>query len=95
MKTGLESCPLCDSMHSVVLSRYARDRSPLTTLLCTNCGLGRSERLPPRDEALVYYRDEYRLEYKRAHQPKGGTAGPGPVSVLNPWAPPRGLSSSQ
>ncbi|RPI11415.1 MAG: class I SAM-dependent methyltransferase, partial [Acidobacteriales bacterium] len=64
------SCPLCAATTSVVISRTARDGSPLTCVLCQGCGLAHLHPLPARDELAAFYRDRYRLQYKRTYQPK-------------------------
>ncbi len=63
-------CPLCRATSSVVIGRHSRDGSPLTTVLCEGCGLGRTEPLPSPDELRALYRDKYRLLYKGIREPK-------------------------
>ncbi len=63
-------CPLCSSASGVVISREARDGSPLTTILCEGCGLARVHPLPSAEELASFYRDHYRLLYKATYQPK-------------------------
>jgi SAM-dependent methyltransferase len=54
----------------VVISRKARDGSPLTTVLCEGCGLARVHPLPGAAELAAFYRDHYRLLYKATCEPK-------------------------
>jgi len=62
-------CPLCGSPEAALLSRRARDGSPLTTVLCHGCGLGRVEPRPSPAELTAFYRDRYRLDYKGLLRP--------------------------
>jgi SAM-dependent methyltransferase len=55
---------------AAVISRRARDGSPLTTVLCEGCGLARVHPLPDAGELASFYREHYRLLYKATYQPK-------------------------
>jgi 2-polyprenyl-3-methyl-5-hydroxy-6-metoxy-1,4-benzoquinol methylase len=63
-------CPLCGAAGARVLSRRARDGSPLETVLCEGCGLGRVNPLPSAEDLAAFYRDSYRLLYKQTYEPK-------------------------
>jgi SAM-dependent methyltransferase len=64
------ACPLCASAAAAVIGEIARDGSPLATVLCEGCGLARTDPLPDPEELASFYRDNYRLLYKRTYQPK-------------------------
>jgi len=59
------ACTLCHSDRVRVLSLRDRDGQPLRTVMCTGCGLVRSDPLPEPAELDVYYRERYRTDYKR------------------------------
>jgi len=61
---------LCASNEAAIISLLARDGSPLTTVLCKGCGLGRNDPLPDPAEVAAFYREHYRLLYKRTYKPK-------------------------
>ena len=63
MVTLTEVNCLCDARSDVPIASYDRYGIPLTTVLCTNCGLIRSN--PYYDEASLmrFYRDYYRSIY--------------------------------
>lgn len=64
------SCPLCPCRKAVIISRRARDGSPLTTVVCRDCGLVRTEPLPDPEALAAFYRENYRLLYKKTYQPR-------------------------
>ena len=61
---------MCASATAAVLGEVARDGTPLTTVLCTGCGLARTDPLPDPAELAAFYRDNYRLLYKRTYKPR-------------------------
>jgi SAM-dependent methyltransferase len=63
-------CPLCPSVSAALVSETARDGSELTVVLCQGCGLARVDPLPGAAELAAFYRENYRLIYKGAYQPR-------------------------
>lgn len=61
-------CPLCGSDALEVVSMRDRDGSALRTVLCTGCGLVRSDPMPA--DLDTYYREHYRQDYKGTFIPK-------------------------
>lgn len=65
------NCALCNSIHSTLLSRRdCKSGKKLNVFLCDHCGLVQQLPLPDPAELQRYYATEYRLDYKRIHQPK-------------------------
>jgi len=71
-------CDLCGHDQWQTVSRQDRHRRPLTTALCSNCGL--ISHLPLPDEATIaqYYAKEYRHDYH-------GEQRPAPRRVMRAW----------
>lgn len=65
-----EACNLCHATTRRIAALEGRKGQPLTTAICTHCGLVQSEPIPSPEELREYYRDRYRREYKRTYQPK-------------------------
>lgn len=63
-------CPLCDTNETRILSLRARDGTPLKTVLCTGCGLGRVDPIPKANELREFYSAEYRVRYQGSFEPK-------------------------
>jgi len=61
-------CPLCGSDALEVVSMRDRNGSALRTVLCTGCGLVRSDPMPA--DLDDYYREHYRQDYKGTFVPK-------------------------
>lgn len=61
-------CPLCGSDALEEVSMRDRDGSTLRTVLCTGCGLVRSDPMPA--DLDDYYREHYRQDYKGTFVPK-------------------------
>ncbi|MGD9783871.1 MAG: methyltransferase domain-containing protein [Hyphomicrobiaceae bacterium] len=59
-------CNLCGSTLRSEVSRYDRRLKRLTTVVCSDCGLLRTDPMPTREELATYYRTEYRLDYQLA-----------------------------
>jgi SAM-dependent methyltransferase len=65
----VETCILCGGEHAEIVSTRDRRRRPLTSMLCTDCGLICNSPIPTDAEVEAFYRDAYRLEYKGAAVP--------------------------
>jgi len=58
------SCNLCGSRNNSVLCTFDRRWKYLTTVVCNDCGLIRTEPMPTEEELERYYKSSYRLEYQ-------------------------------
>ena len=61
-------CNLCGSQSVDVVSTLDRDRNPLRTVVCRECGLVWSDPRPV--DARQFYEHEYRVQFKGAYNPK-------------------------
>jgi SAM-dependent methyltransferase len=61
-----ETCNICGSDAVLPLSGYDRRIKRLNTVVCSNCGLIRTDPLPTEAELADYYRHSYRLDYQLA-----------------------------
>jgi 2-polyprenyl-3-methyl-5-hydroxy-6-metoxy-1,4-benzoquinol methylase len=59
-----EPCGLCASKESRVVSRWDRRLKRLTTVICWNCGLLRTDPMPTDEELKEYYARQYRFDYQ-------------------------------
>jgi len=59
-------CALCGSDQKQTLCEYDRRIKKLTTVICMNCGLLRTDPMPTDDELSDYYRLSYRFDYQLA-----------------------------
>ena len=66
-----DPCALCEQTNYEVLSRHDRNSQPLTTVICTHCGLVSHESIPNDHELAEYYSKEYRQDYHGEFQPSG------------------------
>ncbi len=66
--TGSRACPLCQDREALKLSDKSRSGATLHTILCTGCGLVRSDPLPHDPES--FYSEHYRVQYKGTYRPK-------------------------
>jgi SAM-dependent methyltransferase len=64
-------CPLCASQDALILhGKDGKTSQPLLTIQCEDCGLGRIDPLPSKDELERWYTNEYRQDYKGSFQPQ-------------------------
>lgn len=63
-------CDLCNESSFAVLSTKDRKGDPLRTIICTNCGLIRTDPVPEEDQLREFYATKYRREYKGTAIPK-------------------------
>jgi 2-polyprenyl-3-methyl-5-hydroxy-6-metoxy-1,4-benzoquinol methylase len=79
MKSGdrisASPCRLCGGAERRVLALRGRGLEPLTTVVCTGCGLVSHHPLPDAKELGAFYATRYRIAYK-------GAAGPKPKHAL-------------
>ncbi|MCE2947041.1 MAG: class I SAM-dependent methyltransferase [bacterium] len=64
-----DPCNLCHQHAVRVVSLRDRDGSPLCTVMCTGCGLVRADPMPDAAALDRYYRERYRIDYKRQSAP--------------------------
>lgn len=64
------ACNLCGARHAFVVGTHDRDRQPLRTVICHECGLVWTDPRPTDAAIAAYYAREYRQQYKQAHHPK-------------------------
>lgn len=65
------ACFLCDSAGTLqTLATRDRHGRPLTTALCTHCGIVTTDPRPTPAEVDHFYRADYRREYKQSYTPK-------------------------
>ena len=65
-----EKCLICENTKRVIISKIGRNFKKLDTVMCTECGLIHSLPIPTQQELDIFYREEYRTEYKSAFKPK-------------------------
>ena len=63
-------CILCRSVSEEVVSSVDRHGRPLTTVICTGCGLLHNDPIPTEAELEAFYRRDYRQDYKGAPEPR-------------------------
>jgi 2-polyprenyl-3-methyl-5-hydroxy-6-metoxy-1,4-benzoquinol methylase len=84
-------CCLCGKSEISLLSERDRHGKPLTTVICTGCGLVRHHPLPTPEEVRQYYEKDYRLDYKKTLAPKprhiyrAGLVAAQRVKAMNAW----------
>jgi SAM-dependent methyltransferase len=59
-----DPCNLCGSNEKVTLSEHDRRLKRLPTVVCSTCGLQRTDPMPTPDELSHYYASSYRLDYQ-------------------------------
>ena len=64
------ACKICGTHDSEIVGLRGRDGAPLTTVICTGCGLVHSWPLPSKAELDAYYASRYRSDYKATLTPK-------------------------
>ena len=63
-------CRICAGKDRRVVSGVGRDAKPLTTVICTGCGLVHSHPIPTKEELDRFYAVDYRKAYKSTYEPK-------------------------
>jgi 2-polyprenyl-3-methyl-5-hydroxy-6-metoxy-1,4-benzoquinol methylase len=63
-------CKICHAAEASIIGTEDRDGSPLTTVICTGCGLVHTHPVPTLEELTEYYTLHYRQSYKNTHAPK-------------------------
>ena len=64
-----DACNLCNSARVRALSLHDRHGHLLLTVMCSACGLVRSDPMPEPASLDQYYRERYRIDYKRQSAP--------------------------
>tara|TARA_B100000886_G_C20396192_1_gene480473 strand:+ start:337 stop:1341 length:1005 start_codon:yes stop_codon:yes gene_type:complete len=70
MTVNTKPCICCDTKKHEKISSIGRDLSKLETIMCTGCGLIRSNPIPTKDELSKFYKEKYRSIYKLTYSPK-------------------------
>lgn len=63
-------CNLCGSLDAEPVRNRDRHGASLRSVICRSCGLVWTDPRPTTDEVREFYMRDYRVEYKRTHQPK-------------------------
>lgn len=63
-------CGLCKSSIAHLIERRDRHRNDLRVVVCGNCGVVHNDPIPTASELSSFYKDEYRLSYKKTREPK-------------------------
>ncbi|WP_169391288.1 class I SAM-dependent methyltransferase [Stappia stellulata] len=63
-------CRICAGKNRRVVSGVGRGSKPLTTVICTGCGLVHSHPIPTKEELDRFYTVDYRKAYKSTYEPK-------------------------
>ncbi|TCH96334.1 class I SAM-dependent methyltransferase [Roseococcus sp. SYP-B2431] len=61
-----EACNICGASATLPVSGYDRRIKRLNTVVCSDCGLIRTDPMPTEAELADYYRHSYRLDYQLA-----------------------------
>ena len=64
-----QGCDLCGSPSYKVFSHKGRHGSPLTTVICKDCGLVYTNPRPTDQETAAYYQNTYWKQYKKQKEP--------------------------
>ena len=64
---SISTCNLCGNTEVTPISDIDRNGKPLTTVMCTFCGLVRTDPLPTKEEINEFYQTKYWNEYKDYH----------------------------
>lgn len=64
------SCFICGNEQRKVVALRGRGGEPLTTVICTGCGIIHSMPVPDKEQLDIFYRDQYRRMYKGVHKPR-------------------------
>ncbi len=74
----IQPCDLCEGRQFARLAEFDRQRAPLTTAICRQCGLISHETIPTEGELHAYYAVQYRQDYH-------GEVSPAPHRVVRAW----------
>ena len=69
-RVAASPCGLCGGTERQVIATRGRGYVPLTTAVCTGCGLVSHHPLPDPAEVAAFYASRYRVAYKGAYEPK-------------------------
>jgi 2-polyprenyl-3-methyl-5-hydroxy-6-metoxy-1,4-benzoquinol methylase len=67
---AVEQCEICQSKEFSPVGTHDRDGKPLSSVICNSCGLVFSNPRPSSEQIDDYYREGYRISYKKAWQPR-------------------------
>ena len=63
-------CKICNESDVQIVSLVDRRNKPLCTVICTGCGLVRTDPVPTKTDLDLYYAQHYRADYKKTLRPK-------------------------
>lgn len=63
-------CQLCGEADHKPVSQRDRHGKPLSTVVCTGCGVITNDPIPTDEELAAFYRSDYRTDYKGAAEPR-------------------------
>jgi len=63
-------CNLCGGKRVEILASRSRDKRPLQTVICSDCGLAWTDPRPSADETREFYSEKYRRQYKDTVKPR-------------------------
>ncbi len=90
----MRECCLCEDKKKSLLSIRDRKGNYLRTIACQGCGLVHHDPLPTDQEITLYYKKNYRLDYKHTYLPKpkhiyrAGRIALERINRLTPWLSP-------
>jgi 2-polyprenyl-3-methyl-5-hydroxy-6-metoxy-1,4-benzoquinol methylase len=73
-----QECDLCSNTDFQQIADYDRDGQPLSTVICSSCGLVRHECVPTEEELRQFYSNDYRQTYN-------GERTPGLRRIMRAW----------
>lgn len=63
-------CGLCQSSTAHQIEISDRNGNPLRVVVCDNCGVVHNDPIPTASELTNFYKNEYRISYKKTREPK-------------------------
>lgn len=69
MPSEMIACPVCESAQFAVLTRTDRYRMGVVTCQCQGCGLVMTNPMPSEAALGKFYRDDYRIYYRKVDKP--------------------------
>lgn len=79
-------CNFCGGKNVQTLATRDRDGRPLRTVMCRRCGLVWTDPRPEAAKIDEYYRKDYRLDYKKAFEPRRAHVWRAGQVALSRWA---------
>jgi len=67
---NFQECICCGSNDVKTISHQGRNFKKLHTVMCQGCGLIHSDPIPSLEELSIFYKKNYRIDYKYSYQPQ-------------------------